>query len=118
LQVVGGQSVQGAMLVYPRGSCGNTTCHLFAHLMVCWLSLKQVWSRCLAAREPSCLLSVTWRGEALYGWGFRVSEFWFFWCFFSAKCGFSISAKFLIYGAHTVCFCPLVVILNPPTWVF
>jgi hypothetical protein len=30
-----GQSVQGAMLVYPRGSCGNTTCCLFAHLLVC-----------------------------------------------------------------------------------
>jgi hypothetical protein len=30
-----GQSVQGAMLVYPRGSCGNTVCCLFAHLLVC-----------------------------------------------------------------------------------
>jgi hypothetical protein len=30
-----GQSVLGAMLVYPRGSSGNTTCHLFAHLLVC-----------------------------------------------------------------------------------
>jgi hypothetical protein len=30
----GGLSVQGAMLVYPRGNCGNTTCHLFAHLLV------------------------------------------------------------------------------------
>jgi hypothetical protein len=29
----GGHSVQGAMLVYPRG--GNTVCHLFAHLLVC-----------------------------------------------------------------------------------
>jgi hypothetical protein len=31
----GCQSVQGAMLVYPRGGCGSTTCHLFAHLLVC-----------------------------------------------------------------------------------
>jgi hypothetical protein len=23
------------MLVYPRGGCGDTTCHLFAHLLVC-----------------------------------------------------------------------------------
>jgi hypothetical protein len=30
-----GQSVQGAMLFYPRGSCGNTTCLLFGHLLVC-----------------------------------------------------------------------------------
>jgi hypothetical protein len=30
-----GQSVQGTMLVYPRGDCGSTMCHLFAHLFVC-----------------------------------------------------------------------------------
>jgi hypothetical protein len=30
-----GQSVQGAILAYPRGSCGNTACRLFAHLLVC-----------------------------------------------------------------------------------
>jgi hypothetical protein len=30
-----GQTVQEAMLVYPRGSCGNITCCLFAHLLVC-----------------------------------------------------------------------------------
>jgi hypothetical protein len=26
---------RGAMPVYPRGGCGSTTCHLFAHLLVC-----------------------------------------------------------------------------------
>jgi hypothetical protein len=31
----GGQSVQGAMLIFLRGGCGRTTCHLFAHLLVC-----------------------------------------------------------------------------------
>jgi hypothetical protein len=31
----GGQSDQGAMLVYPRGGCGSTVCHLFAHPLVC-----------------------------------------------------------------------------------
>jgi hypothetical protein len=30
-----GWSVQGAMLVYPRGGCGNAACCLFAHLLVC-----------------------------------------------------------------------------------
>jgi hypothetical protein len=30
-----GQSFQQAMLVYPRVSCGNTECRLFAHLLVC-----------------------------------------------------------------------------------
>jgi hypothetical protein len=34
--VVGwGQSVQGAMLIYLRGSCGSTVCCLFTHLLVC-----------------------------------------------------------------------------------
>jgi hypothetical protein len=27
-----GQSVQGTMLIYPKGGCGNTACRLFAHL--------------------------------------------------------------------------------------
>jgi hypothetical protein len=40
------------------------------------------------------------------------------WCFFSAKYGSSVSAKFLIYGAHAVCFCILVTILNPPPRIF
>jgi hypothetical protein len=30
-----GQSVQGTMLIFPRGGCGSTACHLFAHLLVC-----------------------------------------------------------------------------------
>jgi hypothetical protein len=68
-----GQSVQGAMLVYPRGSCGNTACCLFAHLLAC--ISKQVWSQHLLAWEPSWFLSVTWHGEALYRlgvWGVGV----------------------------------------------
>jgi hypothetical protein len=36
------------------------------------------------------------------------------WCFFSAKCSSSASARVLIYRAHTVCFCTLVAILDPP----
>jgi hypothetical protein len=34
------------------------------------------------------------------------------WCFISTKCGSSVSAIFLIYGAHAVCFCALVNILD------
>jgi hypothetical protein len=30
----GGQTVQGAMLIWPRVVCGSTMCHL-AHLVVC-----------------------------------------------------------------------------------
>jgi hypothetical protein len=57
-------------------------------------------------------------GEALNSWGFRVSEFWFFLVFFSAKCGSSISTKLLIYGAHAICFCTLVAILDPLPFSF
>jgi hypothetical protein len=62
------------MLVYPRGGCGSTMCHLFAHLLVGWISPKQVWSRCLAVHELSYFLSVTWCGEALYGLGVQGIE--------------------------------------------
>jgi hypothetical protein len=62
----GGQSVQGALLVCPRGDCGDTAWHLFAHIMVYWMSPKQVWCCLLVAQEPSCFLSVMWHGEALY----------------------------------------------------
>jgi hypothetical protein len=40
-----------------------------AHLLVCRMSPKQVWSWRLVAREPSCFLSVMWHREALYGLG-------------------------------------------------
>jgi hypothetical protein len=42
----GGQSVQGAMLIWPRDGCGSTTCCL-AHLVVCVF--------------PSCLGTAVWR---------------------------------------------------------
>jgi hypothetical protein len=46
------------------------------YLLTCWsVSPKEVWSQCLVAQEPSCFLSVTWCGEALYrlgAWGVRV----------------------------------------------
>jgi predicted aconitase with swiveling domain len=44
-----GNSVQGSMLIFPRGGCGSTTC---AYLLTYW-SAKQIRSWCLAAREPS-----------------------------------------------------------------
>jgi hypothetical protein len=37
---------------------------LGAHLLVCGMYPKQVWSQCLAVQEPSCFLSVTWHGES------------------------------------------------------
>jgi hypothetical protein len=44
--------------------------------------------------------------------GLRCWSFASSWWFFSAKCGSSLSARFLIYGVHAICFLPLVTILD------
>jgi hypothetical protein len=78
------------------------------------VSAKQVWSQRLAAQKPSCFLSVTCGEEALYGLGVQgVRVLLLLGGFFSAKCGSSFLAKFLIYRLHAVCFLPLVTILDP-----
>jgi hypothetical protein len=86
----GGHSVQRAMLVYPRGSCGNTECHVFAHLLVCI-------SQAGALLFSQC--NVVWRSFVQAG-GSECQNFASSSWFFSAKCGSSISANFLIYRAH------------------
>jgi hypothetical protein len=87
-----------------------------AYLLTCWsASPKQVWSQCLVAWQSSCFLSVMRFREALYRlgvWGVGVLLPFFVW-FSSAKCGSSISPRFLIYAAHAVYFLPLVTILDP-----
>jgi hypothetical protein len=116
----GSQSAQGTMLVYPRSTCGNTTYCLFAHLLVCvsQAGLEPVSGSAGALLFSQCNVlgrSFVWAG------GSGCQSFDSFWWFFSAKCGSSVSAKFLIYGAHAVCFCPLVSILDPvsqSTFVF
>jgi hypothetical protein len=65
----GGQSSQGAMLIYPRTGWGNTVWCLALTCLVCQPSSKQVWSWCLAAAAATCSLSVTWHGEAFHGLG-------------------------------------------------
>jgi hypothetical protein len=51
--------------------------------------------------------------EKLYmGWGWGVRVLLLLTGFFPAKFGSSISARFLIYGVHDVCFLPLVAILD------
>jgi hypothetical protein len=76
----GGQSIQGAMLIWPRVVCGSTMCRL-AHLVV---HFSQASRSChLAAREPSWFLHLTWSGDAMRGLGvWRSRSFassW--WCF-------------------------------------
>jgi hypothetical protein len=111
----GGQPTQGAILVYPRGGWRNTTWCLVLTCLVCRISPKQVWNQCMAA-VGALLFSqcnMEWRSFPLE----RVQWCWSFdspWCFISAKCGFSVSARFLNHRAHAVCFCILVIILDLP----
>jgi hypothetical protein len=95
---------------------------LGAHLLVCWMSPKQVWSLRLAVQEPSCFLSVMWHGEALYGLEVQgVEVLILLGASFLPSVAPSVSARFLIYGAHAVCFCLLLhssPILDPPNQPF
>jgi hypothetical protein len=76
----GSQSVQGAMLIWPRVVCGSITCHL-ARLVACFFPASRSW--CLAAQEPSWFLCLLWSGDATRGlgvWKCRsfASSWWFF----------------------------------------
>jgi hypothetical protein len=62
----GGQSVQGAMLIWPRVVCGSTTCPL-AHLVVCISQAGRSWH--LVAQEPSWFLLYHGVGMLCVGWG-------------------------------------------------
>jgi hypothetical protein len=75
-----GQSVQGAMLIWPRVVCGSTASHL-AHLVVCFSGAGRNWR--LVAWELSWFLHLTWSGDAMHGLGvWRSQSFassgWFF----------------------------------------
>jgi hypothetical protein len=110
---VGGQSADGAMLVYSGGGWGNTSWHLVLTCLVCQMSPKQVWSQCLSAAAALLFsqCNMAWRSFLQD----RGAGCWLFdspWCFISAKSGSSVSARFLIHGAHAVCFCVLVTILD------
>jgi hypothetical protein len=58
-------------------------------------------------------------GSYVWAGGSRVSEFCLFLVVFPARCVSSDSARFLLYGAHAICFFPLVAILEPlPLFIF
>jgi hypothetical protein len=104
-----GQSVQGTMLVYPKGGCGSTVCRLFAHLLVC---VSQAGLELASSHSGALLVSqynIVWRSFVWAGdQGFASS-----WWFFPTECGSSILARFLIYRGHAVCFLPLLILLDP-----
>jgi hypothetical protein len=87
--------------------------HLFGLPKVSQASLEPVYGSGTALLFSQC--NVVWRSFLqARGSGYRSLDPP--WCFISAKCGSSISARFLIQRAHTVCFCTLVTILDP--WHF
>jgi hypothetical protein len=68
----GGQSVQGAMLIWPRVFCGSTTCclaHLVVHIFPSSLGTG-AWQH----QEPSWFLHLTWSGVAMHGLGVWRSQ--------------------------------------------
>jgi hypothetical protein len=68
------QSVQGAMLVYPKGSCGNMMCRLFSHLLFCVSQAGLVQAS--EVQEPSCFLIIMCCKEASYRLGVQGVRIW------------------------------------------
>jgi hypothetical protein len=106
----GGQSVQGAMLIWPRVVCGSTTYHL-AHLVVHIFPSRlgtAVWWR------PRVLLvspfNVKWRCSARVG-GVEGSKFCLFSVVLPVRCVSSVFGRFH-FRRHTFCILPLVTILE------
>jgi hypothetical protein len=88
--------------------------------LVCWMSSKQVWSQWLVvvAAHLFSQCNVAWR-SFLWARGSGRGSFDSSCCLISAKCGSSISARFLVHGAHAVCFCTIVAnMYRPDTQVF
>jgi hypothetical protein len=60
----GSQSVQGAMVIWPRVVCGSTACRL-ANLVVCISRASGSWR--LVVQEPSWFLRLPWSGDTMCG---------------------------------------------------
>jgi hypothetical protein len=81
------------MLIFPRGGCGSTVCHLFAHLLVC-----QVLKELVLGVTGALLVSrytVAW-GSYVQAGGVEVLGFCHFLVVFPVWCVSSISGKFLL----------------------
>jgi hypothetical protein len=68
--------------------------------------------------QPSCFLSVSWHRETFYGLGVQGVKVLILLSALFQLCGSSVSASFLIHRVHTVCFCALVDIMDPPRFNF
>jgi hypothetical protein len=82
--------VSQAHLELVAGGCMEVATHLFSQCVMAWRRLPQArGSECQSFNSP--------------------------WCFTSTKYGSSVSPRSLIHGAHSVCVCDPVTILDLPT---
>jgi hypothetical protein len=112
--------LSGGESVCPGGYAGLSQGWLWEYCMMlvltCW-SARCLPSRCLPASDRMGALLVSqcnmvW-GSFVWAGGSGCQGIDFSCCFFCpVKSGSSISARFLNYRAHAVCFCTLVVILD------
>jgi hypothetical protein len=112
---VGGSVCPGGYVGLSQGWLGKYCMMLGAHLFglpnVSQAGLEPASGSTGALLFSQC--NIAWRSFA-WASGSECRSFNSSWCLISTKCGFSISSRFLIYGAHSVCFCALVAILDPP----
>jgi hypothetical protein len=97
----GGQSVQGAMLIWPRVACESTACHL-AQLVVCVFPSR--WVLASGGSVEALLVSpfnIKW---GCYAWagGVEESKFCLFSVFFPIRCTSSIFPRFY-FRKHAFC---------------
>jgi hypothetical protein len=111
--VWGSQSAQWSMLVYPKGGWGNTVFTCLVWSAECLLSM--FGGGTLPRQQPTC--NMAWSLPVLQSMGSGCWSFDSPWCFISTKHSSSISARFFIHGAHTVCFCTPVAILDLSTFI-
>jgi hypothetical protein len=71
----------GQGVLQPRGLCwfipgwlGEYCMMPGPHLLICWISPKQVWSQQLVVRKLPCFICVIWHGEAFHGLGVQAAK--------------------------------------------
>jgi hypothetical protein len=87
-----------------------------AYQLSCWSAdclLSRIGAGVWWCRSPPVSQCNMARRSFVWARGSGCPSFDSSWYFISTKCGSSLSARFLIYGAHVFCFCILVVILDP-----
>jgi hypothetical protein len=95
IQFFGGQGVSllRGMYWFIPGVAGEFHMMCGAHLLVCQMSRRQIWSRWWRW-QPTIFLSVTWHREAFHGLGVQDVEVLILIGALFPKCGFRIWTRF------------------------